>query len=1083
MLDLRILYFGRYTPITTPISTQVTEGYSFAAQSPTPAETLRVGSDGLELVDVTFGDRNGDGEHDLANTGTDGDTVTYTLGGVNVSTLSESSPFTPITVRVTLSDGTTEDQELSILQMANGDTFLFNDEGVLNGKTVTAIELIDELAPRDFTFDDYILTNIVIDGFTGGATVEPPAPTPTPPPSPSEDGTDLLYIGRYDLLGGPDPRFVAEGYSFASQAATPMSTLSLGPSQLQIIEVDLQDANNDGQHEVGDEGVASGDRVTYTLGEQEIATVSTMSPRTPLDVRVTLADGTVETYQLSVLQMANGDTFLTNDFNVLDNNNITRIELLTEPAGGDQSFGGIPSSDGGGDEFDFDSTAIAAPPSPRGTDLLYFGNYTALGGPDTRFVAEGYSFASQGEPPAATLSVNWRGLEIVEVDLRDLDGDGAHEVSPADPNSGDAVSYTLGGNSVSTTSTMSPETPITVRVTLEDGTVETHQLSIIQMANGDTFLFNDGNVLDGDDITRIEIVTEPVAGDESFGDIPASGPGNDGFDFDSTEIVAPASENGTDLLYFGNYDALGGPDTRLVAEGYSFADQAQIPMENLFVGSRNLEIVEVDFRSGAEDGTHVIGIADPDAGDTVTYTVGGNEVSTTSTMSPQTPLTVRVTLEDGTVETHQLSVIQMANGDTFLFNDGNVLDGDNISNIEILTEPVGGEVSFGRMAASGPGTDGFDFDSTEIVDVTTTGKWLYLGPIDDIDTVNGNLVTENASILSGRFFNNTQLEFVDVTGTDLFDPNTPNLFRPDGAINLNEFGDELTEPVSYSQGGRDVATVIDSQGAINVEVTFEDRSTATIQLFFVQMENGDVFLTQDDGDELDNSSIRSIRIVDNVPDELTNAAAYTDTEPGDIFDRYAFNSLTLVCFCGGTLIETATGPRPVEDLAPGDLVSTRDNGLKPVSWIGQTRCSREAMQANDKLRPVRLRAGALAPARPAADLWVSRQHRLLLESDAAEGLTGSREVLVPAIKLTALDGVDVVTPEEDVTYYHILLDRHEVLIANGTPAESLLLGEQALKALGPDHLEEIRLLMPQALAETPPARPIVERQRDLTGLI
>ncbi len=68
------------------------------------------------------------------------------------------------------------------------------------------------------------------------------------------------------------------------------------------------------------------------------------------------------------------------------------------------------------------------------------------------------------------------------------------------------------------------------------------------------------------------------------------------------------------------------------------------------------------------------------------------------------------------------------------------------------------------------------------------------------------------------------------------------------------------------------------------------------------------------------------------------------------------------------------------------------------------------------------------------------------------------EVLAPAKDLTAIEGIDVAPITGDITYYHILMDKHEILIAEGAPAESLYLGTQTLHAITPAARTELRLI-------------------------
>ncbi len=167
------------------------------------------------------------------------------------------------------------------------------------------------------------------------------------------------------------------------------------------------------------------------------------------------------------------------------------------------------------------------------------------------------------------------------------------------------------------------------------------------------------------------------------------------------------------------------------------------------------------------------------------------------------------------------------------------------------------------------------------------------------------------------------------------------------------------------------------------------------------------------------------------------------------------------CFVHGTRIETARGAVAIEDLAVGDLVMTRDNGLQPIRWIGRRVLSAQVLDAQPKLRPIRLRAGSLGQGVPSVDLLVSPQHRVLVRSAIAQRMFDAPEVLVAAKQLCQIDGIDVAEDVAGVEYVHMLFDRHEVVISNGAETESLFTGPEALKALGPASAEEIFAIFPE----------------------
>ena len=133
------------------------------------------------------------------------------------------------------------------------------------------------------------------------------------------------------------------------------------------------------------------------------------------------------------------------------------------------------------------------------------------------------------------------------------------------------------------------------------------------------------------------------------------------------------------------------------------------------------------------------------------------------------------------------------------------------------------------------------------------------------------------------------------------------------------------------------------------------------------------------------------------------------------------------CFTPGTMIETDRGERRVEDLQPGDLLRTRDNGLQAILWIARTK-----VRAVGDLAPIRFASGALGNTR---DLLVSPQHRMLIDDWRAAFFCGCNEVFAAAKHL--VNGREVTRVEGGVVeYIHLLLARHDVVYSNGIPTES-----------------------------------------------
>ncbi|MBI1418473.1 MAG: hypothetical protein GC146_14745 [Limimaricola sp.] len=170
-------------------------------------------------------------------------------------------------------------------------------------------------------------------------------------------------------------------------------------------------------------------------------------------------------------------------------------------------------------------------------------------------------------------------------------------------------------------------------------------------------------------------------------------------------------------------------------------------------------------------------------------------------------------------------------------------------------------------------------------------------------------------------------------------------------------------------------------------------------------------------------------------------------------DRHAatarFAEAAMVSFGRGTRIALASGLQvPVEALKVGDKVLTRDDGARPIRWIGST-----TLRAVGSFAPVLIRAGAL---HNSADLVVSPEQRLFVYQRHDDLGAGRPEVLVKARHL--VNGTSVVRQEGGfVDYFQILMDEHQIIFAEGIATESLLidprtraaLPDEAGRAMGP----------------------------------
>jgi hypothetical protein len=132
------------------------------------------------------------------------------------------------------------------------------------------------------------------------------------------------------------------------------------------------------------------------------------------------------------------------------------------------------------------------------------------------------------------------------------------------------------------------------------------------------------------------------------------------------------------------------------------------------------------------------------------------------------------------------------------------------------------------------------------------------------------------------------------------------------------------------------------------------------------------------------------------------------------------------CFRRGTAIMTQAGEVAVEDLREGDLVQTHAGDAVKVIWIGHRHIDCRRHPRPREIWPVRIRAGSFGDARPHRDLWLSPDHAVFVDG-----------ALIP-VKHLINGGSIAQMAMDEVTYHHVELRCHDVLLAEGLPAESYL---------------------------------------------
>ena len=140
-----------------------------------------------------------------------------------------------------------------------------------------------------------------------------------------------------------------------------------------------------------------------------------------------------------------------------------------------------------------------------------------------------------------------------------------------------------------------------------------------------------------------------------------------------------------------------------------------------------------------------------------------------------------------------------------------------------------------------------------------------------------------------------------------------------------------------------------------------------------------------------------------------------------------FTHAALACFASGTRIGTDQGEVAVERLRVGDCAVTADGAARPIRWIGTMRVDAARHPRPNTVRPVRIRRDAFGAGLPHRDLYLSPDHAIFVE-----------DVLIPVKCLINGTTVRQMPDVADVTYFHVELDHHDVLLAEGLPVESYL---------------------------------------------
>lgn len=271
---------------------------------------------------------------------------------------------------------------------------------------------------------------------------------------------------------------------------------------------------------------------------------------------------------------------------------------------------------------------------------------------------------------------------------------------------------------------------------------------------------------------------------------------------------------------------------------------------------------------------------------------------------------------------------------------------------------------------------------------------------------------------------------------------------------------EAVRFLSYSNANSFISGTLASRTGMSGSITNGDNFTVTLPA----------------SDDVD---IESFFAFNNTSDDVSNMAEYYDLrvqyfgsggyrdsngslsgQGEEADDANTVINLDVVCFAKGTLIKTEQGQIPVEDLSVGTRVWILDHGFHPIRWI-----SGNTVPATNKTRPVLIKKNALGLGHPKTDLSVSQQHRIMASSSITEDFVGEQEVLVAAKHLIGTAGIELDRTCKEVTYYHFIFDKHEIVSANGALCESFFPGPVAINSLEEACRDELLEIFPDLKEE------------------
>lgn len=374
----------------------------------------------------------------------------------------------------------------------------------------------------------------------------------------------------------------------------------------------------------------------------------------------------------------------------------------------------------------------------------------------------------------------------------------------------------------------------------------------------------------------------------------------------------------------------------------------------------------------------------------------------------------------------------VSSGGTEVVSSGGVASATTLDNGGSQYVSSGGTAS-ATLVSSGTGTTGESVENGGTAIATTVENYgeqfVFSGGVvsSSVASGNGSVFVENGGVASDTTILSGGFETIvgSAIGTTIEAGGFEEFYYGGGVATdtvVSSGGSELLEDsgigsgTTILSGGKEVV-----EGGTATDTTLLPGGTIELEEF-TYSSGGSVSL---------NSSTDVLTVI-------TGGQTYTQQMAGDysgeIFHLAPDPVLAIApdvtltpCYCRGTHIATPQGQIPVEALRIGDTVLTAEGQPRAIRWIGRRSYDGRFAAGNHHLLPVLVRQGALAENVPVRDLYVSPNHALYLDG-----------LLIPAIELVNGGAIVQLETVDKVEYFHVELDAHDILLAEGAPAESFV---------------------------------------------